>query len=210
MDIAILGTGRVGGALGIRWAQKGHQIIYGVRDPNNEEVQTVLEKSGPNASAASVRDAAARSQVILLAIPWDVTKEILAAIAPLDGKIVIDCINPIKSDFSGLEPGAAPSANAQIVEAAPGAKVVKAFNTVSDATMVNPCYDEQKAAMFYCGDDAEAKSVVHQLTAELDMEPIDAGPLKNAAHLESLAMLYIHLAIFGGWGAECAFRLVKR
>jgi predicted dinucleotide-binding enzyme len=87
---------------------------------------------------------------------------------------------------------------------------VKAFNTVGDATMVNPSYEEQKAAMFYCGDDAEAKSVIHQLTAELDMEPIDAGPLKNAAHLESLAMLYIHLAIFEGWGGDCAFRFVKR
>jgi NADPH-dependent F420 reductase len=210
MNIAILGTGRVGGALGSRWAQNGHQVIYGVRDPNSDEVQSVLEKSGPNASVASVSDAAAAAELVLLAIPWDVTKDILSAVAPLDGKILIDCINPIKSDFSGLEPDAAPSATAQIVEAAPGAKVIKAFNTVSDATMVNPDYGGQKAAMFYCGDDAEAKSVIHQLTAELDMEPIDAGPLKNAAHLESLAMLYIHLAIFEGWGGECAFRLVKR
>jgi NADPH-dependent F420 reductase len=210
MKIAILGTGRVGGALGSRWAQKGHQVIYGVRDPESDEVQAVMEKSGSNASVASVRDAAAAGELVLLAIPWDATKEVLTAIAPLDGKILVDCINPIKSDFSGLEPEAAPSATAQIVEAAPGAKVVKAFNTVSDATMVDPNYGDQQAAMFYCGDDAEAKSVVHQLTAELDMEPIDAGPLRNAAYLESLAMLYIHLAIFEGWGGECAFRLVKR
>ena len=85
MDIAILGTGRVGGALGSRWAQKGHQIIYGVRDPNSDEVQSVLEKSGPNASVASVSDAAAAGKVILLAIPWDVTKEVLEAIAAGNG-----------------------------------------------------------------------------------------------------------------------------
>jgi NADPH-dependent F420 reductase len=210
MDIAILGTGRVGGGLGKRWAEKGHRVIYGVRDQESAEVQAALEKSGPNASATSVADAAAAGEVVLLAIPWDVTLETLKAIAPLDGKILIDCINPIRSDFSGLEPDATPSATDKIVAAAPGARVVKAFNTVSDATMVNPWYGGQRAAMFYCGDDVDAKSVVHQLTAELDMEPIDAGPLKNAAYLESLAMLYIHLAIFGGWGGECAFRLVKR
>ena len=210
MDIAILGTGRVGGALGTRWAKKGHKIVYGVRELNSDEARDVLQKSGPNASVASVQEAAASCQVVLLAIPWDVTKEVLASIAPLDGKILLDCINPIKSDFSGLDPASAPSAMQQIVECAPGARVVKAFNTVSDATMVNPWYDGKQASMFYCGDDDEAKSVVRQLTEDLEMEPVDAGPLKNASYLESLAMLYIHLAIFGGWGAECAFRIVKR
>jgi NADPH-dependent F420 reductase len=210
MEIAILGTGRVGSGLGARWAEQGHRIVYGVRDQDNAEVRSALEKSGPNASATSLREAAAAGQVVLLAIPWEVTLDTLQNIGPLDGKILIDCINPIRADFSGLEPAAAPSATEHIVAAAPGARVVKAFNTVSDATMVNPWYDGQRAAMFYCGDDQEAKSVVHQLTAELDMEPIDAGPLRNAAHLEALAMLYIHLAIFGGWGGECAFRLVKR
>lgn len=92
----------------------------------------------------------------------------------------------------------------------PGAKVIKAFNTVSDATMVNPWYDGHKAAMFFCGDDQDAKTIVRQLTDDVEMEPVDAGPLKNARYLESMAMLYIHLAIFGGWGGECAFRMVKR
>lgn len=210
MDIAILGTGRVGGALGSRWAQKGHRIIYGVRDVNAEEVQNALANSGPDASAVSVADAAAASQVIVLAIPWNVTKEVLDAAGPLDGKILVDCINPIKSDFSGLDLGESVSAAEQIAAWAPTAKVVKALNTVSDPTMVNPTYGDQAASMFYCGDDDEAKALVKGLTEELDMEPVDAGPLKNACYLESLAMLYIHLAIFGGWGAECAFKMVKR
>jgi NADPH-dependent F420 reductase len=205
-----LGTGRVGGALGIKWAQKGHKIVYGVREVDGEEARNVLEKSGPNASLASVQEAAASCPIILLAIPWDVTEQVLAVIAPLDGKILLDCINPIKPDFSGLDPASSPSAAEQILQWAPAARLVKAFNTVSDATMVDPWYEGKKAAMFYCGDDEDAKSLVRQLTEDVEMEPVDAGPLKNAPHLESLAMLYIHLAIFGGWGAECAFRIVKR
>jgi NADPH-dependent F420 reductase len=210
MDIAILGTGRVGGALGMRWAHKRHKIVYGALKQDSEEVLDVLKKSGPNASVASVQEAVASCRVVLLAIPWNVTKDVLASVAPLDGKILLDCINPIKPDFSGLDPASAPSATQHIVECAPGASVVKAFNTISDATMVNPLYHGKGASMFYCGDDEEAKSVVRQLTEDLEMEPVDAGPLANAAYLESLAMLYIHLAIFGGWGAECAFRIVSR
>jgi len=210
MDIAILGTGRVGGALGPRWAGKGHRIVYGVPEVEAAEVRPVLDKSGPNASAANVREAAAVSQVILLAIPWDVTREVIESLGALDGKILLDCINPIEPDFSGLSLGSAPSAAEDIAAWAPGAKVVKAFNTVSNATMVNPWYGGQKAAMFFCGDDEHAKGIVRQLTDDVEMEPVDAGPLKNARYLESLGMLYIHLAIFGGWGGECAFRLVKR
>ena len=75
--------------------------------------------------------------------------------------------------------------------------------------MANPHYGEQQAAMFYCGDDDQAKSVVRQLAEDLDLEPIDSGPMKNAGYLESLAMLYIHLAIFGGWGADCAVSICQ-
>lgn len=210
MQIAILGTGRVGSALGIRWAKQGHQVTYGAQEPDSEEVRDLVEKSGPTATATTVSDAGRSSQIVVLAFPWNVTKEVLDSIAPLAGKLLIDCINPIKSDFSGLDLGDATSAAEGIAAWAPDAKVVKAFNTVSDASMVNPVYDGQKASMFYCGDDVDSKATVKQLTEDVDMEPVDAGPLKNARYLESLAMLYIHLAIFGGWGAECAFKMVKR
>ena len=210
MDIAILGTGRVGGALGPRWAGKGHRIVYGAPDSEIEAVRQVLEKSGPHALAVPVAEAVARCQVVLLAIPWDVTRQVIDSLGVLEGKILLDCTNPIKPDFSGLSLGSARSAAEQIAAWAPGAKIVKAFNTVSDATMVNPWYGGQKASMFFCGDDEDAKRIVRQLTDDLEMEPVDCGPLKNACYLESLGMLYIHLAIFGGWGGQCAFRLVKR
>jgi 8-hydroxy-5-deazaflavin:NADPH oxidoreductase len=210
MDIAVLGTGRVGSALGIRWAQKGHRVFYGVKEPQSLEFQALLERSGPNAAAMTVQQAAAAGQVIVLAIPWNVTAEVLDSLDSLDGKILIDCINPLTSDLKGLQLGFTTSAAEQIANWVPKAKVVKAFNTVSDAAMVDPWFREQPATMFYCGDDEAAKAVVRQLTEDLDLEPVDAGPLVNARQLEPLAALYVYLAIFGGWGGDCAFRIVKR
>lgn len=210
LKIAFLGSGRVASALGSRWANNGHKVVYGVRDPGTDNVSEVVAKSGANASATTVDRSVIDSEVVVLGIPWNVTREVIGQLGSLEGKILIDCVNPIKSDFSGLELGDAPSAAEEIAGWAPGAKVVKAFNTVSDATMANGMYGDQQASMFYCGDDDDAKRIAAGLCAELDMEPIDAGPLQNARYLESMSMLYIHLAIFGGWGGNCAFKMLKR
>jgi predicted dinucleotide-binding enzyme len=64
--------------------------------------------------------------------------------------------------------------------------------------------------MFYCGDDAEAKAVARQLTEQLGFQAIDCGPLRLARQLEPFAMLYVHLAVFEGWGGDCAFSILKR
>jgi 8-hydroxy-5-deazaflavin:NADPH oxidoreductase len=210
MDIAILGTGRVGSALGVRWAQKGHRIYYGVRERESEEVRNVVSRSGPNAQALSLPEAAAAGEVVVLAIPWEVTRAVIEELGPLDGKILIDCINPLTSDLKGLQLGFNTSAAEQIASWAPAAKVIKAYNTISDAAMVNPWFGDQSATMFYCGDDEQAKAVVRVLTEELDLEPVDAGPLVNARQLEPLSMLYVYLAVFGGWGGDCAFKMMKR
>jgi predicted dinucleotide-binding enzyme len=158
----------------------------------------------------SIPEAAQAGQVILLAIPWDVTQDVIHSLGNLDGKILVDCINPMTSDMKGLQLGFDTSAAEQIASWAPAARVVKAFNTVSDATMGNPQYGELPATMFYCGDDEDSKAVIRQLTEELGMEPVDAGPLRSARQLEPLAALYCYLAIFGGWGGECAFKMMKR
>jgi NADPH-dependent F420 reductase len=209
MKIAVLGTGQVGGALGRKWAAKGHQIHYGVRDLDSDEVRAAVESSGPNASVGSVVEAAASADIVVLGIPWNVTRDVLEAIGDFEGKILVDCINPVNADFNGLEMDNSTSAAEMVADWAPTARVVKAFNTVSAASMEDPLYDGQQASMFYCGDDGASKQVVHDLTKELGLEPVDAGPLKNSRYLEPLAWLYIHLAVHGGWG-DCAFKIIKR
>ena len=210
MKIAVLGTGNVGRALGCRWARGGHQVFFGARDPRSEEVAGVREAAGPTATVGTCTAAIAAAEAILLAIPWDQTRLVLEQAGDLDGKIVMDCINPLTADLSGLELGFDTSAAEQIAQWFPTARVVKAFNTLSAATMEDPQYGDQQACMFYCGDDAEAKAVVKQLAEELGFDGIDCGPLRISRQLEPLAMLYVHLAVFEGWGGDCAFKMLKR
>ncbi|MHB8866633.1 MAG: NADPH-dependent F420 reductase [Pirellulaceae bacterium] len=210
MKIAVLGTGSVGGVLGCRWARIGHDVYFGAREPASAEVCTVVERAGARAMAGTCAAAIAAADVVLLAIPWDQTYGVLAEAASLDGKILMDCINPLTADLQGLTLGHTTSAAEQIAEWFPTARVVKVFNTLSAATMENPQYGDTAANVFICGDDADAKATVRQLAEELGYEPIDCGPLKLARQLEPLAMLYVYLAVFQGWGGECAFRMLKR
>ena len=64
--------------------------------------------------------------------------------------------------------------------------------------------------MFICGDDADANSTVAELGRELGFDVVDAGPLKVARYLEPLAMLWIHLAYFRGFGPDFAFKMIRR
>lgn len=210
MKIAVLGTGNVGGTLGSRWAQKGHKVVFGSREPSSERVQKLLKNAGRETKAVSLEQSVADAEVVVLACPWTAVQGILETVGDLREKILIDCINPLNADFSGLDLGFSISASEQIAQWAPGAHVVKAFNSVSARTMADPNYGGQKATLFFCGDDAEAKSKVSQLAEDLDFESVDAGPLKNARYIEPLAMLYIHLAVREGWGSNCAFKILKR
>jgi 8-hydroxy-5-deazaflavin:NADPH oxidoreductase len=210
VNIAVLGTGRVGGTLGKRWAQRGHRVRFGSRDPKSAKVQTLIADAGPNASVVTAREAVAESDVIVYAGPWSFARAILTEVGSLAGKVVIDCTNPLTADFTGLDVGHTTSAAERIAEWAPGARIVKAFNNVSSAIMSNPVFGDQRATMFYCGDDKEAKLITRQLAEELDFDAVDAGPLKIARYLEPFAMLYIQLAVKEGWGSNCAFRIMKR
>jgi predicted dinucleotide-binding enzyme len=170
----------------------------------------LVERAGANASVAVLADAVRDAEVVLLATPYAAAPELLASLGDLAGRVLIDCSNPLKPDLSGLVVEGGDSAAERIAGWARGGRVVKAFNVASTATMAQPRYDGQPASMFYCGDDRDAKTCVRQLIADLDFEPVDAGPLRCARYLESLAMLYIHLAVREGWGAHCAFRMMRR
>lgn len=210
MRIAVLGTGRVGKVLGTRWAEKGHQVTYGSRDPGSDRARQLIDQSGGKVSVAPIAHAVSHAEVVLGAIPYDACEDTLKSLGDLKGRILIDCSNPLLPDLSGLYVGHTISAAEQVAEWALGSRVVKAFNTVSSATMANPRYESQSATLFYCGDDPSAKEAVRQLASDLDFDPVDAGPLSIARYLEPLAMLYIHLAIKQGWGSNSAFRIMRR
>ena len=122
----------------------------------------------------------------------------------------MDCTNPLKSDLSSLLIGHTTSAGEEVAKWAPGARVVKAFNTTGAPNMTNPKFGGARAAMFIAGDDAPAKATVKQLGEDVGFEMIDVGALAQARLLEPLAMLWIHLAFKQGLGRDFAFGLLRR
>jgi 8-hydroxy-5-deazaflavin:NADPH oxidoreductase len=209
MRIAVIGTGNVGGALGTRWARAGYEVIFGTRAPKTDEVNQWLSCGAGKTTAATVESAVAQAEVIALAIPWTAVPEVLGQNGPaLAGKVLIDCTNPSTSFPAVNHSGG--SGGEQVAKLAPGAYVVKAFNTTGFENMENPNYGGEVATMFYAGDHTEAKKIVHDLARDLGFDPIDAGGLKQAQTLEMLASFWGSLAYGQKLGRGIAFRLLRR
>lgn len=209
MKIGVIGAGNVGGTLGRRWAQKGHEVTFGVRDIESVKRSEVLAAAGPNARVASVSEAAA-AEVVVLATPWTATEDAVQSAGNLQGKVVVDCTNPIAPGMKGLSIGHDTSAAEKIASWAKGARVVKAFSTTGAGNMADPVYGAERVTMFICGDDGEAKRTVARLAEELGFDVCDTGPLYTARYLEPMAMLWVHLAYVEGLGPDFAFRLLRR
>ena len=178
MKISILGAGSVGSTLGKGWANKAHEVFFGVRNPDDEKTQNLLQEVGSNARAGSNKDAIAYSNIIVLALPWQVVPKVLEA-ADFSDKIIIDVTNPLTPDFSGFDISGAE----KVAQWAKGAKVFKSFNQTGWENMANPVYKGKATAMLVCGDDEEAKksdadetqSVSSPLRGRWGISPVWAG-----------------------------------
>jgi len=193
MRIAIIGTGRVGTALGTGWTAAGHRVVYGSRRP--AEVDCGV------GTADTIAGAARAAEVVVLATPFSAILDAIAAAGDLSGKVVVDATNPM---------GAGPGAETVAAAAGAGAKVVKAFNTMGFETMADPSIEGRAALGLVAGDDAEAKATVLQLAHDLGFDAVDAGGLDAAPLLEHLAELWVHLAFRAGQGRGMAFALLRR
>jgi predicted dinucleotide-binding enzyme len=105
MRIGIIGAGNVGGTLGRAWAANGHEVRFGVPNPTAPKIADLLKATGGKATAGSVAEAAAHGEVVVLATPWAATENAVRQAGNLDGKIILDCTNPLKDDLSGLTIG---------------------------------------------------------------------------------------------------------
>ena len=211
MRIAIIGAGNVGGTLGRRWAELGHDVVFGVRRP--AEGASAIKGGGAlpaRATVASVADAVKSVDAIVLATPWAAVRGAIEAIGSASaGVALLDVTNPLTPAFA-LDIGPNGESAAERIQAlAPAAHVVKVFNTTGFNNMRDPVYAGSPTAMFYAGDDAHARNIARTLATDLGFDAIDAGPLIRARELEHLALLWLSLA-FGGMGRDIAFRLVRR
>jgi len=184
-------------------------VTFSVRDKPSEALQQMLSRLSGSATSATIGETAARSEVRLLATPWEAARDALASAGDLVGKALIDATNPVLPGLTGLSVGTNTSADEMVAQWARGAKV-KALNTVGFNIMADPKFNGGPVAMFFCGDDPEAKKTVNGLIAELGFEPLDAGPLTQARVLEPFAMLWISLAVKFCYGRDIGFRLLRR
>ena len=209
MKIAVIGAGKVGGALGSGLAKAGHTIIFGVRDVNKAELKVLCARIGATALASA--DAARQGDVVVLALPWTVAESAVRALGDLKGKIIMDCMNPLamKDGALGLDRGFTTSGGETVASWLPDSRVVKTFNQVGAEMMMAGDRFETPPVMFLAGDDDTAKTTVAQLVGELGFEALDAGGLKQARILEPYAMVWINQALLRGLGRNWAFGVLR-
>jgi hypothetical protein len=210
MDIAIIGTGNVGSALARGWAAAGHRLHLGARRPQDPDVRALVARLGAGARSVAPHEAAAAAPVVVLATPWPATREAVAGLGDLTGRVVVDCTNPLAPDLSGLALGHTTSGAEQVQSWARGAHVVKTFNQTGAENMAAARDFAVPPVQFVAGDDDKAKRTVLGLVRDLGFEAVDAGPLTSARLLEPLAMLWIACAYRFGLGRDFAFAALRR
>ncbi len=190
--IAVIGTGDVASALGPEFAAQGHTIVYGSREPDRDSVRELVERTGDDAGAMTPPDAVVGADIVVLAVPGMLVEEITLSLGDLSGKIIIDPTNPLVDEDDMIVHGVATS-NAEIIQAAaPGAHVVKAFNTLNWRTMVEPDSAGGPVSIPLVGDDDDAKARVAELVEGMGLEAIDVGPLAHARWVEGMLIVWIN------------------
>ena len=183
MKIGIIGSGNIGGTAAQLFADAGHQVaISNSRGP--QSLRDFEKSGGSNIKAMTIEEAIAFGDVILLAIPW-IKRQELPSASLLNGKIVIDAMNPYSKNFEviNLEPS---SSSEEVAKQLKGARIVKAFNTMyyqhlkTKGNTNSP--KEDRTVLFVAGDDAQAKSIVSKLIDEIGFTPVDTGPLREGGH----------------------------
>ncbi|MGC5014811.1 NADPH-dependent F420 reductase [Streptosporangium sp. DT93] len=201
MRIGILGTGGMANALGERWARAGHAVLVGGRDAGRA---TALAGRIGGLAGTLPEAVAHGTDAVLLAVPHAAADGVVSGLSgALEGRTLIDCTNPVGPGFV-LETRGGPSAAERVAAAAPGARVVKAFNLCHESVwrMTPPVFDGRPLAVPLCGDDATALDTVRRLVRDLGCEPFDGGGLARAGLLEATAAFLIGLWVGEGVDAQ--------
>lgn len=208
--IAIVGPGNVGSAIARRLVAAGlSRVSFGVR--SGSKIAEALAGFDGKVSAALAPEAAAAADIVFLAVPGPSAVSAAQGLGDLTGKIVVDCNNPLTWNQGPVwAPPPEGSITAALQAAIPGARVLKAFNTFGAEFHADPKLGDTIADVFIAGDDAAAKTTLSALIERAGFRAVDSGPLRNAAVLENLAILWIHLALVGGQGRDIAFKLLRR
>ncbi len=189
--VAIIGTGDMGDSLGPQFAKMGYQVFYGSRNPESDKAKSLAKLTGNNARVVSQQDAAAASEIVLLALPWPAMESVVQKLN-LDGKVVIDMSVAWQQGEDGYpESTIQPSAAELIQEWQPKAKVVKTFATAGSTIIDNPSGAGGIVTMPVASNHRDAKELVAQIVAEMGFDPVDFGPLRMAHILEDMQIMWL-------------------
>lgn len=185
--VAMIGTGTLAGTFGPAIGKAGYRVVYGSRDPARNSVRELVGTTGSNASATSQREAAAKADIVILAVPRNVLDDVTDSLGQLDGKIVIDVSGGMKrvaSDgYLELIPG---ESNAERIQSRhPNARVVR-INLPLMAYFVDPKLVGTPPTILIAGNDSSARAAVAQVIFDLGLDPWDAGPLRFAQVFDAM------------------------
>ncbi|MDE3180110.1 MAG: NAD(P)-binding domain-containing protein [Acidobacteriota bacterium] len=215
MKVGILGSGIVGRTLGAGFIKHGHQAMLGTRDADKKDMQQWIRET-PGAAVGTFEVAAKFGELIVLATLGRVVESVIkqAGAANFAGKTVMDATNPLADapPINGVLPyftGPNESLGERIQAILPDAHVVKAFNSVGNARMINPQYTQGVPTMFLCGNSKEAKNQVSEVIRQFGWEPFDCGSITAARAIEPLCMLWCIPGFLNNeWGH--AFKLLQK
>ena len=198
MKLAFLGSGNVGATLADHLQRLGHEVTLAARDPQSDSIQKALAHN-PQLQVMGLSDAVAQADVVFLTTPFQANQAVLEQVAPqLAGKVLVDCTNPVGAGLvHGLNSVQAGSEYVQSL--VPSARVVKAFSIYGYENFAYGALNDlsHQPVMMLCGEDAQAKSVVAQLSTAMGWEPLDVGGLAQAVHLEHMTLLWVRMVRMG-------------
>ena len=181
--IGIVGSGRVGGALGAAWVKAGHEVMFSSLNIENDKA--LAASLGPNARAGTPREAAAFGEVVMVSVPYGALPAVGKDLGDLiKGKVVIDTCNPIPGrDGEIAEWARKKGAGLASAELLPGARLVRAFNAIGAARMGSAHEEPGLIGMPIAGDDAQAIAIASGLIREIGYEPVLIGGAVMGRHL---------------------------
>jgi predicted dinucleotide-binding enzyme len=211
MRVGILGSGLMGGKLGTIFARAKHEVIFSYARSHDKLARLARDAKG-KARAGTPRDAAQDADVLLLAVHWSRTDDVLRLAGDLSGKVIVTCSLPMDARNTKLVVADTSSGAEELAKKIPKARVVSAFNSVPSEVLFGVYEARRRAArpsLVYCGDDESGKAVAAELIRDAGFDPIDAGPLRIARYTEPFALLVAQLAYEGDGGPELAYRFER-
>ena len=192
MRIGIIGSGRIGGAVGLQWAEAGHEILFSSRHP--EELTDLVERAGPRTRAGFPGEAAAFGEVVLIAVPYGALPQVGRDYAPsMQGKVVIDCGNPYpERDGPMANDALAKGTGVASAEYLPGIRLVRAFNAINYRSVESEAHRAgEKVGIPIAGDDEDAVRTASDLVVDAGFDPVVVGPLARAREFDQGTPVYV-------------------